>query len=101
MDSTRVVLKRFLKYIDKQHGKLDNLKTHVESCESTIYSLYIDVNGDFFPCSFSTDTKGWEGGLSVLECDNFLSDIWNHEKTKKFRKGVISCRNCHQSCFYL
>jgi len=89
---------KVMKYIDKQDGILDNLKDHVEPCESTLYSLYIDVNGDFFPCSFTPETKGWEEGLSVLECNNFLEDIWFNEKTKQFRDNVIQCRGCGQSC---
>jgi hypothetical protein len=86
------------RYIDKQNGNLDNLKTHVESCESTIFSLYINVLGNFYPCSFSEGIEGWEEGLSVLECNNFLKDIWYHEKTKKFRQGVIKCRKCQNDC---
>jgi len=86
------------KYIDKQDGKLDALKQHVEPCESTLYSLYIDVNGDFYPCSFSLDIKGWEKGLSVIECKDFLKDVWFNEKTKQFRNNVIQCRGCGQSC---
>ncbi len=86
------------KYVDTQDGKLDALKQHIEPCESTLYSLYIDVNGDFFPCSFSPDTKGWDEGLSVVKCDNFLKDIWHNEKTKLFRDNVIQCRGCGQSC---
>jgi len=69
-----------------------------EPCESTLYSLYIDVKGDFYPCSFSPDTEGWNKGISVLECDNFIEDVWFNERTKKFRERVISCRNCKQSC---
>jgi len=89
---------KVMKYIDTQDGKLDGLKDHVEPCESTLYSLYIDVNGDFFPCSFSPDTPGWEEGLSVLNCKNFLEEIWFNEKTKQFRDNVIQCRGCGQSC---
>lgn len=89
---------KVIKYVDTQNGKLDGLKDHIEPCESTLYSLYIDVNGDFFPCSFSPDTPGWEEGLSVLKCNNFLTDIWNNEKTKQFRNNVIQCRGCGQSC---
>ena len=89
---------KVMSYIDDQDGKLDDLKNHVEPCESTLYSLYIDVNGDFYPCSFSPDTPGWEKGISVLESTNFLSDVWNNDKTKLFRDNVIQCRGCGKSC---
>lgn len=86
------------KYIDKQDGKLDHLKSLVEPCESTLYSMYIDVNGDFYPCSFSTGTPDWDEGLSVIQCNNFIDDIWNNKKTKQFRESVIKCRGCNKSC---
>ena len=88
---------KFMKAV-KGHSNEKQFDQSAEPCESTLYSLYIDVRGDFFPCSFSPDTEGWEKGLSVLECNDFLEDIWQHEKTKKFREKVISCRNCKQSC---
>jgi MoaA/NifB/PqqE/SkfB family radical SAM enzyme len=89
---------KVMKYIDTQNGKLDGLKAHVEPCESTLYSLYIDVRGNFYPCSFSEGIEGWEEGLSVLDCNNFLEDIWFNEKTKLFLDNVIQCRGCGQSC---
>lgn len=88
---------KFMKAI-KGHSNEQQMTQSAEPCESAIYSSYIDVRGDFYPCSFSPDTEGWETGISVIECDDFLKDVWQHEKTQKFRKGVISCRNCKQSC---
>ena len=87
----------FMKSV-KGHKNEEQFTQSAESCESTLYSLYIDVKGDFYPCSFSPGTSDWETGLSVLECNDFLSEIWQNEKTKKFRERVISCRNCKQSC---
>lgn len=87
----------FMKAV-KGHVNENKMVQSAEPCESTLYSMYIDVNGDFYPCSFSTKTDGWDTGLSVLECDDFLKDIWFNEKTKNFRERVISCRNCNKSC---
>lgn len=88
---------KFMKAV-KGHPNEKSFEQNAEPCESTLYSMYVDVKGDFYPCSFSPDTEGWETGLSVLECDNFLEDIWFNDKTKKFRDRVIGCRNCKQSC---
>jgi hypothetical protein len=88
---------KFLKAIEN-HPNFTQMETHAEPCESGIYSSYIDVKGDFYPCSFSPDTEGWETGLSVIDCDDFIKDIWQHEKVKKFRERVINCRNCNKSC---
>lgn len=63
-----------------------------EPCESTCFSAYINVDGDFFPCSFTEgiDKGGWTSGLNVLECNNFMDDIWENEKTNDFRKSLLS-----------
>ena len=82
----------------KDHPNYKEMETNAESCESTLYSMYIDVKGSFFPCSFTPGTDGWSEGLSVLECEDFVKDIWFNEKTRKFSEGVIKCRNCKQSC---
>ena len=87
----------FMKAVEN-HPNVKQMEQNAEPCESTLYSAYIDVKGDFYPCSFSPGTPGWEEGLSVLSCDNFIDEIWQHEKTKKFREGVIKCRDCKQSC---
>jgi radical SAM protein with 4Fe4S-binding SPASM domain len=82
----------------KGHPNEKQFEQSAEPCESTLYSLYIDVKGDFYPCSFSPGTTGWEKGISVIDCNDFLEDIWFNEKTRKFSEGVIKCRNCKQSC---
>ena len=88
---------KFMKAVEN-HPQVEKMASYAESCESTLYSMYIDVNGDFYPCSFSTDIEGWETGLSVIDCNDFLEDIWFNERTRKFSEGVIKCRDCNQSC---
>jgi len=79
----------------KDNEKYKNLDKFLEPCESTITSLYINVLGIFTPCSFAEDIHD---GLSVLDCENFLEEIWWNKKTNKFREGVIACRNCSKNC---
>lgn len=71
------------------------LKQCVEPCESSCYSAYIDVKGIFYPCSFTPNTVNWKDGLDVLNCNNFIDDIWNNKKTVEFRTKLIKCnREC-------
>lgn len=79
-----------------------DLMKHVEPCESTCFSAYVNEYGRFFPCSFTEkwNKGGWETGLDVTTCNDFIEDIWNHPKTVRFRKNLIGnkdengCRNC-------
>lgn len=72
------------------------LEMSAEPCESSLFSTYIDVFGVFHPCSFSPNTDAWgKEGLDVLSCNDFINDIWNHEKTKQFRETLLKGhRNC-------
>lgn len=82
-------------YVDA-NPKYEYINQYIEPCESTLYSSYINVRGEFFACSFA-ENEG-EKGLSVVECDDFLQDIWFHAKTRAFSEGVSKCRNCRTSC---
>lgn len=84
----------------KGHASFDLFKQLAEDCESTLFSSYINEKGDFYPCSFTEGEPGWETGISVLKCNDFVKDVWNHERTTEFRNSLISnvdgnsCRNC-------
>jgi hypothetical protein len=77
-----------------------------EPCESGLFSSYVNCHGDFFPCSFSEGEGDWKEGLSVLNCDDFMKDIWNHPRVVEWRSVLISsskkcecifansCRSC-------
>ena len=94
---------RFVKVVKKYYPeKYDQLFPYVEPCESTLFSMYINTKGDYYPCSFAEGTKDWETGLSVLDCDDFVKDIWNHKKSLHFKDDLlksintsdVQCRNC-------
>ena len=75
------------------------MRTYIEPCESGgKYSSYININSDYFPCSFSEGQGDWKNGLSVSKCENFMKDIWFNEKTKKFGDEVKRCRKCNIGC---
>jgi iron-sulfur cluster protein len=88
---------KFLKSV-KDHEKYELLEQLSEPCESTIYSMYINVEGKFFPCSFVENTDGWYNGLDIVNTNDFLKEIWYDDSTKLFREKVINCRNCNESC---
>lgn len=74
----------------------NNIIQFVEPCESTLFSGYINWKAEFFPCSFVEGAPGWEKGIDILSCDDFINDVWNHKKVSRFRKDVIeSSSACH------
>lgn len=84
----------FLKSLTENELEV-NLK-YIESCESFgLFSCYINVDGDYYPCSFAEGASGWEIGMSVLNCENFLKDVWHSDKLKSWRKisldGSLGC----------
>lgn len=85
---------RFLRVADTL-GCRSLYSTLAEPCESTLFSSYINVDGKFFPCSFTEGCGGWRDGLDVLACQDFVNDIWNHPRTLAFRSNLLQCgRDC-------
>ena len=67
-----------------------------EPCESGLFSSYVNCHGDFFPCSFSEGEGTWTEGLSVLNCKDFMEDIWYHPRVVKWREALMSSsKNCN------
>lgn len=72
-----------------------------ESCEILSFSSYIDVHGKFYPCSFACgESSDWNDGIDVINCNDFLTDVWFNEKVIKLRNELHSntyksgCRKC-------
>jgi hypothetical protein len=85
---------KFLKAV-KDRDNYKELEMLAEPCESSCFSSYINVDGLFFPCSFTEDEWGWENGIDVVACDNFMKDIWYNKKVVEFREVLLKCkRNC-------
>jgi len=75
-----------------------NLIMCSESCESSLFSAYINVLGEFWMCSFSENAEGVEM-VNVLEAKDFLADVWNSPQVEKFRNKLLQteikgCRHC-------
>jgi len=74
----------------------------VEPCEACLYSSYVDVKGDYYPCSFSADAhEDWKEGINVINSETFLSGVWYSEKVEKWRNTFINNRDAKIACpFY-
>jgi hypothetical protein len=69
-----------------------------ESCESTLFSSYINWEGQFFPCSFCEGEHKWEVGVPVLDFEDF-GGVWHHPRVQEWRDNLLctavdGCRQC-------
>ena len=70
-----------------------------EPCESSCFSLYINVEGKVFPCSFLEGEMGYKG-IDLLNLNDFLDEVWFAQEIKKFRRKLIkNGRKC--PCFII
>ena len=83
------------KFIRATGGSNSKFLAHAEPCESTCFSSYIDVHGKFFPCSFTPGLNGWDEGIDIASCTDFLQDVWYNKKTEQFRNGL--CGNLDEN----
>lgn len=65
----------------------------IEPCESCCFSLYINVDGIAYPCSFLEGENGYNG-INILKTDNFLEDVWFKDSISLFRKKLIMNQRC-------
>jgi sulfatase maturation enzyme AslB (radical SAM superfamily) len=73
-----------------------NLIACSESCESSLFSSYINTAGEYWHCSFSERETG-QGCVSVFD-KNFM-DVWYSDEVRAFRDRSINsmkdgCRYC-------
>lgn len=85
----------------KEHPRFKEFSQMVESCESTLFSFYANVDGEFFPCSFTEGEYGWETGVKIDT--DFIKDVWMNERVVEFRNKNLAttdlsvcgdCRSC-------
>jgi len=93
---------KFVKAI-KMLGCYDKYIDMTEPCESSLFSMYINVKGEFYPCSFTEGTEGWEKGIDVVNCNDFIKDVWQNPRLNEFRNKLLNhkdCNNCRQCPIY-
>lgn len=93
---------KFLNSI-KDRKDRKQLETFTESCESCLYSLFIDANGMFYPCSFMEKEGDWSTGINMNEINDFVNDVWYDKRVVEWRNRsmeTINCNGCNQCPFY-
>lgn len=92
----------FLKSI-QNHKNFEYFNMLAEPCESSLFSIYVNVDGYAYPCSFYEQTVTDKESYPYLLFDNtdLMMDVWFNEKFNSFRKTLLStsinefyCRRC-------
>ena len=85
---------KFLRAV-KTHKDLAMFETLAEPCESFCFSIYVDVMGKIYPCSFLEEKNEWANGIDITQPVAFLKDVWYSETGKAFRNKLeASKRSC-------
>jgi len=76
----------------------DQLIESSESCESSLFSSYINTAGEYWHCSFAENEDG-QNFVDVTKAKDFIVDVWYSDTVKKFRENSINtmvggCRRC-------
>jgi len=69
----------------------EHFHTVVEPCESGLFSIYVNVDGKVFPCSFTEGGK-WGSkpqGINLLSVGDFVEDVWNHVAIEDWRDALL------------
>lgn len=85
----------FLEAIET-HQQYKAISTLVEPCESSLFSLYVNVDGIAFPCSFTEGETPYKG-VDILNCKDFIKDVWKSKEISFFRKRCLRKKN-HLEC---
>ena len=69
-----------------------------ESCESSLFSSYISVEGAYWNCSFCEGADRIEP-VDVLAAKDFVKDVWYSPQVMAFREKLLAtavngCRTC-------
>lgn len=87
---------------DLQQGDYDKMKDQVEPCESSLFSIYVDVHGMTWPCSFLEDRPGYIPVDLTKGYVSFIEEVWNGQIVKSFREKLLNtctgglCEGCRQ-----
>ena len=87
-----------IKGMDISEAEKKRLISYSDSCESSIFSSYINCKGEYWHCSFSENEPNMEC-VNVLNYDSFIK-VWYSDAVVKFRKNSIAsmkegCRYCN------
>jgi MoaA/NifB/PqqE/SkfB family radical SAM enzyme len=71
----------------------EELLTYCDTCDSAMFSLYINVDGLAYPCSFAEGYPGIKP-TDVLAGNDFLCHVWESPAISDFRRRNMGRTGC-------
>ena len=68
-----------------------------------MYSMYVDANGVFYPCSFMEKEGEWKNRIDMNNVSDFIDEVWNEKRVTEWRNSAIQeiyCAGCNKCKFY-
>ncbi len=73
----------------QDHKDYEQFTTLVEPCESGLFSLYVNVEGKSYFCSFmEKENRAHE--FDIVKCGDFLKEVWYHPKMIEWREALFA-----------
>jgi MoaA/NifB/PqqE/SkfB family radical SAM enzyme len=87
----------------KGHKYYNEFLTRSEPCESGLFSSYINVEGKFYPCSFTEGSCGlygdWQDGIDLTKDGfDFFKDLWFSDKVVQWRNNLLNSKDKCSGC---
>jgi len=78
------------------HPRYKQFEQATDRCESGLFSLYIDVHGKAWPCSFGQNRHDLESvDLLSDSVTDFAADVWHGPELDRWRTRLCgNCRSC-------
>lgn len=71
------------------YGVKKDIEKFITPCESTRESCYVNVHGNFYPCSFNEDGEG----IDMSKITDFIKEVWMQKDTHEWRLNLLA-NNC-------
>lgn len=79
---------KWLETSDVEPKTKELMRMMIEPCESSLFSIYVDVEGKAWPCSFAEGVVGIEP-VDMLEALSF-EDVWYSQQFNEFRARLLA-----------
>lgn len=75
-------VERAIQFLELSPNQKSDILAKCERCESFCFSLYINVDGLVYPCSFGENSQQ---SIDITKVNDFIKDVWLSREAKMWR----------------